>query len=130
MADWKRMLNFVENKKSQMETSKETQKAKKGLKERFMKLLMSTERDGIIKTMQMLERVGFFTAPASTKFHLSYDGGLMEHSLNVFDMAMDIREVIIKRCPEMEEKLPVNSVILAALLHDVCKADMYKKTTK
>ena len=99
-------------------------------KDRFMTLLMSTERDGIIKTMQMLERIGFFKAPASSKFHLNYEGGLLEHSLNVFDMAMDIREVLIRRNPDMEEKLPVDSVILAALLHDVCKADFYKPTTK
>ena len=80
-----------------------------------MTLLMSTERDGIIKTMQMLERIGFFKAPASSKFPLNYEGGLLEHSINVFDMARDIREVLIKRNPDMEEKLPVDSVILAAL---------------
>lgn len=105
-------------------------KGMKGKKERFMTLLMSTERDGIIRTLDMLERIGFFTAPASSKFHLNKEGGLLEHSLNVCNMALDLREVVIKRKPELEELLPVDSVLIASLLHDVCKADIYKPTTR
>lgn len=105
-------------------------KGMKGKKERFMTLLMSTERDGIIRTLEMLERIGFFKAPASTKFHLSKEGGLLEHSLNVCNMALDLRETVIKWNPSLEERLPVDSVLIASLLHDVCKADIYKLTTK
>ena len=47
----------------------------KGKKERFLTLLMSTERDGIIRTVKMLEKIGFFTAPASSRFHLNHEGG-------------------------------------------------------
>ena len=57
-------------------------------KERFIELLRSTGRQGIEEVINDLEKSGFFTAPASTKHHLNYEGGLMEHSMNVFDMAM------------------------------------------
>ena len=40
-------------------------------KERFISLLKTTNRDGIDNIIEVLEAMGFFTAPASTKFHLS-----------------------------------------------------------
>ena len=78
----------------------------------------------------MLDNKGVFTAPASTKFHLSYEGGLLEHSLNVCKMALELREVIIKMNPELQVSLPQESVIISSLLHDVCKSDIYKETMK
>ena len=48
-------------------------------KERFIELLRSTGRQGIEDVINYLEKSGFFTAPASTKHHLSLEGGLMEH---------------------------------------------------
>ena len=78
----------------------------------------------------MLENKGFFTAPASTKFHLSYEGGLLEHSLNVCKMALELRDVIIKMNADLQASLPVESVIISSLLHDVCKSDIYKPTIK
>lgn len=74
-----------------------------------------------------LERLGFFDAPASTKFHLNVKGGLMQHSWNVCNTALMLREQMILMAPELEEKLPVDSVIIAALLHDACKAPVFKK---
>ena len=99
-------------------------------KERFIELLRSTGRQGIEEVINYLEKSGFFLAPASTGHHLSYEGGLMEHSLNVYDMAMAIRVPIVSMKPEMEEKLPEESIVIAALLHDTCKANIYKKTKK
>jgi hypothetical protein len=99
-------------------------------KERFIELLRSTERQGIEEVISYLEKSGFFTAPASTKYHLSYEGGLMEHSMNVYDMAIALRGPIVSMKPEVEEKLPENSIIIAALLHDICKANIYRKTQK
>ena len=78
----------------------------------------------------MLEDNGFFTAPASTKFHLSYEGGLLQHSLNVCEMALGLRDLIIQKKPDLEPGLPKESVIIASLLHDVCKSDIYKETMK
>ena len=97
-------------------------------KANFIELLRSTGREGIDNIIEVLEGLGFFNAPASTKFHLSYDGGLLEHSLNVCEMAMELREVVIRKNPALEDKLPKESVIIASLLHDVCKSDIYKPT--
>ena len=95
-------------------------------KDRFIELLRSTERNGIEPVIAKLEELGFFEAPASTRFHLSRKGGLLEHSLNVYDAAMMVREKLIQRNPELEKQFPVESVILSTLLHDTCKADIYK----
>ena len=95
-------------------------------KDRFIELLRSTERNGIEPVIAKLEELGFFEAPASTRFHLSRKGGLLEHSLNVYEAAMMVREKIVQRNPELEIQLPVESVILSTLLHDTCKADIYK----
>jgi len=99
-------------------------------KEHFIKLLRSTGREGMESVINYLERSEFFTAPASTKHHMSVEGGLMEHSLNVFDVAMAIRKPIVDMRPEMEGRLPEKSIIIAALLHDICKANIYKKTKR
>ena len=99
-------------------------------KNRFIELLRSTGRQGIEEVINYLEKSGFFAAPASTKHHLSFEGGLMEHSINVYDMAMALRGPILAIKPEMEEKLAEKSIIIAALLHDICKANIYKKAKK
>lgn len=100
------------------------------MKQQFINLLSQlqlTNQDAIIRN---LERLGFFDAPASTRFHLSRRGGLLEHSLSVCNAALKLREVAIAEKPEMETKLPLRSVILVALLHDVCKAEIYKEGTR
>ena len=99
-------------------------------KETFISLLKSTNRQGVDGCIQELENLGFFTAPASTAFHLNNDGGLVEHSLNVCKVALKVRETMIEFDSTLENKLPKDSVIIAALLHDMCKADIYKKATK
>lgn len=99
-------------------------------KEEFIALLRSTERDGIETVIEELENLGFFTAPASTKFHLNVEGGLLEHSLNVCHTAQAIRESMVGMDDSLREVLPNDSIIIASLLHDVCKADIYKPVTK
>ena len=99
-------------------------------KETFISLLKSTNRQGVDGCIQELENLGFFTAPASTVFHLNNEGGLVEHSLNVCKVALKVRETMIEFDSTLENKLPKDSVIIAALLHDMCKADIYKKATK
>ena len=98
------------------------------LKHQFQEKLLSTKRDGMENVIKHLERLGFFTAPASTKFHLSVKGGLMEHSWNVCKTALMLREQMILMKPELADKLPEDSVVIAALLHDVCKSNIYKDT--
>ena len=75
-----------------------------------------------------LDRLGFFVAPASTKFHLHVKGGLMQHSWNVCNTALMLREQMIAMNPDLAGKLPEESVVLASLLHDVCKSNIYKET--
>lgn len=94
-------------------------------KDRFCQLLRSTGRENIEYVIEDLEAYGFFEAPASVRNHYNHPGGLVEHSLNVYDAAMMVREGILARRPEMEKHLPAESVILASLLHDVCKANIY-----
>lgn len=99
-------------------------------KEKFAELLRSTERQGVEEVLAGLERLGFFAAPASTRFHGCEPGGLLAHSLAVCDQALAIREMEIAKIPELAHRLPVPSVIIAALLHDVCKAEVYKEVEK
>jgi len=99
-------------------------------KERFVELLRSTGRNGIEKVVAALETLGFFEAPASTRFHGNAPGGLLTHSLAVYDQAISLREMEIIKKPEVEPRLPVESVVIASLLHDVCKADVYKEVEK
>ncbi len=96
-------------------------------KDNFRGILQSTNRTGIEKVLQKLDELGFFEAPASTKFHLSCKGGLLEHSMNVYEAAVMLREQAVKARPELEELLPMDSVAICTLLHDTCKADIYKE---
>ena len=55
------------------------------LKNQFIELLRSTKREGIENLIKFLEKSDFFTAPSSTRFHGAYKGGLLVHSLNVYN---------------------------------------------
>jgi len=93
-------------------------------KKRFINLLRSTKREGIEELIVWLETTDFYKAPASTRFHGNYEGGLLEHSLNVYDMLnLEVKNIMSKT-----EKIKINqeSVILVALLHDLCKVNLYK----
>jgi len=100
------------------------------MKQEFTNLLLDTNRENIQQVIKAIEHLGFFRAPASTKFHLSCEGGLMQHSLNVYKMALKLRQIMIEEDPEVEKDLPLDSVTIAALLHDVCKSDIYKIVMK
>lgn len=99
-------------------------------RERFCEILRAVGRDGVECVITGLDELGFFDAPASTRFHGSVPGGLLKHSLNVYDQARVIREVECRMCPAIEAKVPVESVAIAALLHDVCKAEVYTEVEK
>ena len=97
------------------------------IQKKFKEMLLSTNREGMERVVKRLEEVGFFKAPASTKFHLNYEGGLLEHSMNVCDMALELRELMIRKKEDLRDFLSKESVIIAALLHD---ADIYKPAIK
>ena len=92
----------------------------------FASLLRSINRPGIEKTLTKLESIGFFEAPASRKDHLAYPGGLLQHSLNVHNVAMILYNQLKALKPDLE--IQEESIIIASLLHDVCKADRYTMT--
>ena len=101
-------------------------------KDEFIELLRSTGRDGVDDLIAYLDegRNHFFSAPASVNHHLNHDGGLLEHSLNVCHAALKLREVVIAMRPDLEPRLKRDSVIIATLLHDICKADIYRPTRR
>lgn len=99
-------------------------------KERFCEILRSTGIENIEDIIAWLEDIKFFDAPASVRNHFNFPGGLVKHSLNVYDVAMKLRESMIAMRPDTEEYLTPESVAVAALLHDVCKSDIYRRTVR
>ncbi len=99
-------------------------------KETFCELLNSTKRDGVEDVIEELENMGFFEAPASCNHHLNVEGGLVQHSLNTFYAAEKIWEGMKQLDNTIEKEVKRDSIILAALLHDVCKADIYKQSSR
>ena len=99
-------------------------------KERFITIFKEKiHREGADKLLAYLESSDFFTAPASTRYHGAYFGGLLEHSLNVYDCLCDY----LAR-PRVKEQYGLEfseeSVAIVALLHDLCKAQFYKVSTR
>ena len=96
-------------------------------REKFIEIFRSTiKREGADKLLEYLtDKTDFFTAPASTRFHGAYEGGLLEHSLNVYECLCDF----VKR-PRFKDKygfvFDEESLAIAALLHDICKTNFYK----
>ena len=56
------------------------------MKEQFLELLKQVKREGIEEVINFLEKSDFFKAPASTRFHGDHEGGLVEHSLKVYEI--------------------------------------------
>lgn len=99
-------------------------------KEEFVKLLKSTGREGVDDVIEELERLGFFSAPASAGHHLNVEGGLVQHSFNTCKAAFAIWEGMKALEPSLDTEVKKESIIISALLHDVCKADIYKRSVK
>jgi len=93
-------------------------------KQRFIDLLAGTNRPGMTKVIEWLMSTDFFEAPASTRYHLNYEGGLLEHSLNVYKTMLLMAFAHSKLT---NTEMPTDSVVIASLHHDVCKVNTYKK---
>lgn len=91
-------------------------------KERFLELTNQIKRDGIKELMTWLESTDFYDAPASSHYHLSDCGGLLQHSLNVYDEM----KRLLNAYPEIASSVTEESVIISSLFHDICKVNMYK----
>lgn len=89
-------------------------------KEYFLKLYSYIKRAGASELLEWLENSDFFIAPASTKYHEAYKGGLCEHSTRVFEELVRLLKVY----PEV--KISAETAVVVALLHDLCKVGCYK----
>ena len=88
-------------------------------KTRFISLCENINRPGIKELMQWLDENEFYTSPASTRYHGAHAGGLLEHSLNVYDELSRLLTVY----PQIE--ISDESKIICSLFHDLCKVNMY-----
>lgn len=91
------------------------------MKEEFLKLLKEIKREGMDDLIAFLEKSDFFEAPASTRYHGAYKGGLLEHSLKVYE----ILNKKIQLCL-LGQEVSEDTIKIVALLHDICKVNFYK----
>ena len=92
-------------------------------KQKFIEYYQANiHREGADRLLEWLQTTDFFTAPASTRYHCACPSGLVMHSVNVY-------EVMVEKHfdPETDS---MESVTPCALLHDVCKAQFYKISTR
>ena len=101
-------------------------------KEKFLHYYKThIKREGADELLEYIcsEKSDFFTAPASTKFHGAYEGGLCEHSVNVFEA---LKEYVSR--PRFTEEYGLSysdeTIAIVSLLHDLCKINVYKASTR
>ena len=95
-------------------------------RDRFISIFKTKiKREGADKLLDFLISSDFFTAPASARYHSAYEGGLCEHSINVYECLVNYLDRDVCR-----EKYGLNyseeSIAIVALLHDLCKMNIYK----
>lgn len=93
------------------------------IQEKIIELLKSTNRNGIDNVINFLTSNDFFVAPASTKYHGNFEGGLAQHSLNVYKLFKHKNKIF-------DLGLSEDTIIIASLLHDICKVNFYQKQPK
>lgn len=97
-------------------------------KERFISIYNEKiTRRGADKLLEWLDSEGsdFFTAPASTRYHGAYEGGLCEHSMHVYDcLCSYLERERVKEQYGLE--YTEESIAIASLLHDLCKINLYR----
>lgn len=94
-------------------------------KEEFLKIVRENiKREGINELIDYLVKTDFFEAPASTKFHSNFAGGLCSHSINVYNRF--IRNLKKEYGDEWQKYISMESVAIIALFHDICKTNVYK----
>lgn len=91
----------------------------------FIALIKCIERDfaNIEGLINKLNDSDFFIAPASAKYHAAYEGGLCQHSLNVY---YNLMQLIKDKFPD--NPFPMDSILIVSLLHDISKMNYYEKT--
>lgn len=90
------------------------------MKDKIISLLKETGRTGIIDLIDCMEDGGFFEAPCSGSHHLAHEGGLAQHSVNVYYGMLELDKAL-------SANLPYESIIICGLLHDLGKMGDYGK---
>lgn len=89
-------------------------------REDILAALRCINRPGIENLIKFLDQESdYFTAPSSTQFHCNYEGGLAEHSWNVFDL-------LVQKCDQFGFQYEYDTLAICGLLHDLCKVNFYK----
>ncbi len=95
------------------------------LKEKFISYCkQDIHRDGIDDLLAWLEKSDFYIAPASTRFHGNYAGGLCEHSINVYEQLLRLHDLYGGNIASRE------TLAIVSLFHDVCKINYYKQGSR
>ena len=99
--------------------------AENQLKETFITLCRDNiKRDGLDSLLDWMERESdFYEAPASTRFHGNYQYGLVEHSLNVYNALLELTK-------QSQLNVSIETLTIASLFHDLCKANYYVLGTR
>ena len=93
-------------------------------KEEYIRIYQeNVKREGAGALLDYLKGSDFFTAPASTKFHMAIEGGLCRHSINVYNRMVTL--VTAEYGADWQSKVSAETVAICGVLHDVCKIDMY-----
>lgn len=92
--------------------------------EEFYKIFNDNiKREGADKLLAYIEKTDYFTAPASARFHNAFEGGLFEHSINVYHRLKSLCELEKSKNPNFEYS--EESVAICGLFHDLCKVNYY-----
>ena len=97
----------------------------------FEDLLTSTNREGIEKLIEYCRTSDFYTAPSSTRYHLSVEGGLLQHSLNVYEVLKNLLNKEVDGlysyvcAGKTIDKITEDNLIIMSLLHDICKVKYF-----
>ncbi|HJC36520.1 MAG TPA: HD domain-containing protein [Candidatus Merdibacter merdavium] len=97
-------------------------------KERFIEIYQThIRRQGAQRLLDYLQSPAsdFFEAPASTRFHGAYKGGLVDHSLNVYDCLKDYLSRERVKTVYGLQQVSEETIAVVALLHDLCKINVY-----
>ena len=91
------------------------------MEKEIIELLKSTNRQGMENLISFMQKSDFFKAPASTRFHGCFEGGLAEHSMKVYEILKQKVKTSV-----LPIDVPEESIIIIGLLHDICKVNFYK----
>ncbi len=103
------------------------------MKEKFIEIYKKyITRPGSKELLEYLEKSDFFTAPASSRYHLSVPGGLCEHSINVYEQLRDQYQHFLMKNPDFSGLTPKQeeTIAICGLLHDPCKINYYVPVKK